>query len=38
MAEKAEPPSQEIADMRTRMDGLADPVSPALANAKERAV
>jgi ElaB/YqjD/DUF883 family membrane-anchored ribosome-binding protein len=37
MAEKTEQPSAEIADLRARMDQLADPVAPAVANAKDQA-
>ena len=38
MTDKSESPSEEVADLRARMDQLADPVAPAVANAKDQAV
>lgn len=38
MTDKTEPPREEIADLRARMDQLADPVAPAVAGAKDQAV
>ena len=37
MTDKSESPSQEIADLRARMDQLADPVAPVVAKTQDQA-
>ena len=37
MTDKSESPSEEITDLRARLDQLADPVAPAVARTKNQA-